>query len=325
MTAKNALTSRKNPLGTTIIAVVIFVAIYVLLNFMTHGDFLKGSNLVHLLSNSVKTSFMALVFCFLITMGIMDLSVGAIIILASNLAGELAVNFNLGYIGLVGGAIVISVALIMLNMSLMMLTKIPPWIFGLGMSMVYEAIATVYNQAKIAGPAHQSVSLGEQFRELGSPPYNFIVLGIGLVAAYILYNRTSVGFSIRAVGSNKVVSKLMGISITKTTIFAGLIAGCFAGIAAAVDMSYAGRVTPVAGLSSIATIFTPLAAFLLSQAFEKIFNITVAVIISAFIITSISNVLVLLGVPSEYSSAVYGGCVLICGVLSQRKQEGVVK
>lgn len=307
------------------IAIGLLVVLYLLMHLLTGGRFFTVSNMLSVLTSSVVTAFVVMGFCFIFTMGIMDLSMGAVMILASNVGGILAVNVGLGYVGLVLGSVITAAALMMLNLILMRVTKIPPWIFGLGMTMVYEAIGAIYNSAQIA-QGRQAVSLGDTCRGLGVPPANIIVLVAGVVAAYFIFNRTAVGFSLRAVGSNAPVAKMMGIDINKAILMAGLVASLFIGLASAINLSYSGRINPTTGLNSITTIFIPLAAFLLATALEKVFNITVGAAIAAFLVTSIFNVLTLFGVPSgTWQQVVMGGCVLACGVVSQRKYKGVVK
>ncbi len=316
---------QKSGLTRSCLVVGLLVVIYVLLNFATNGRFLTRANMLSVLTGSVVSTFIVLGFCFIIKMGIMDLSLGAIMILASNAGGILAVNYGLGYFGLIPGAVVVAVALLLLNMLLIQLTKIPPWIFGLGIAMVYETIGTIYNVRQI-NAGKQAVALGKVCRELGVPPWNFVVLAAGLALAYIVFNRTSTGFALRAIGSNGAVAKMMGINVNRVMLLSGLVAGVFVGLAAAVNISYGGKVVPVTGLNSIAIIFMPLAAYLLSEALSGLFNIIPGAVISAFIITSIFNVLTLLGVPSgTWQQVVMGASVLICGVLSQRRYEGVVK
>ncbi|MDR1147726.1 MAG: hypothetical protein LBK66_03765 [Spirochaetaceae bacterium] len=324
-TALEPAVKSQNPLIRTAIVSGAIILGYIALNFVTGGRLLTGGNILAVLRGSVVTTFVVWGFCFILTMGMMDLSLGAIMILASNVGGILAIHAKMGYVGLIAGAIVVATALQILNMRMMLLAKIPPWIYGLGIAMVYEAIGTFYNVAQIRA-GKQSVSLGNLYRELGDPPWNLVVLAIGLVLAYIIFNRTSIGFSLRAVGSNSLVAKMMGININKTIIYAGIVTGIFVGLAAAINESYGGRVVPQSGLNSIASIFMPLAAYLLANAFEKIYNIIIGAVISAIIITSVFNVLTLLGVPSGTWQQVVMGCgVLVCGILSQRRYEGVVK
>lgn len=203
--------------------------------------------------------------------------------------------------------------------------KIPSWVFGLGAAMVYEAIGTFYGTYQIQH-GKQVVSLGNVTRQLGAAPWNIIVLIIGLIIGYLIFNRTSVGFNIRAVGSNTAVSSMMGINTRKAILLGGLVGGVFIGLASAINESYAGRIMPVTGLTSVALIFMPLAVYLLAQAFERIFNLTVSVVISAVIIESLFNILTIFGVPSgTWQEVTLGALVIICGILSQRHNKGVVK
>jgi ribose transport system permease protein len=325
MNAVNAKRISQNPVAVTIITAFVMAIIYIALNFLTGGKFLAVSNIFFVLSASVVTSLVVIAFCFMITMGFMDLSLGAIMILASNAGGILAANFHLGYFGLILGAVGVAVCLGLINIKLMLVSNIPSWVFGLGIAMIYEAIGAIYNSSQIK-IGRQVVSLNTVCRELGSPPWNLVVLAAAIFAAWIIYNKTSIGFGLRAVGSNKTVAKMMGINIEKTIILAALCAGVYAGLAAAVNESYGSRVGTTTGLQSIATIFTPLAAYLLAKALENIFNIIIGAVISAVIITSIFNILTLLGVPSgTWQEVVMGGSVIVCGILSQRRFEGVVK
>lgn len=325
MNSVNIKRISQSPALVTIITAFIIAIIYVVLNFLTGGKFLAGSNILFVLSASVVTSFVVIAFCFMITMGFMDLSLGAIMILASNAGGILAASFHWGYFGLILGSIGVAICLGLLNIKLMLVSKIPSWVFGLGIAMIYEAIGAMYNASQIK-IGKQVVSLNTICREIGNPPWNLIVLAAALFAAYIIYNKTSIGFGLRAVGSNKTVAKMMGINIEKTIILAALCAGVYAGFASAINESYGNRVGTTTGLQSIASIFTPLAAYLLAKALENIFNIIVGAVISAVIITSIFNVLTLLGVPSgTWQEVVMGGSVIVCGILSQRRFEGVVK
>jgi ribose transport system permease protein len=242
------------------------------LNFLTGGKFLAGSNILFVLSASVVTSFFVIAFCFMITMGFMDLSLGAIIILASNVGGIFAVNFHWSYFGLILCSVAVAICLGLLNIKLMLVSNIPSCVFGLGIAMIYEEIGAIYNASQII-IGKQVVSLNMICRELGSPPWNLIVL-----AAYIIYNKTSIGFWLRAVGSNKTVARMMGINIERTIILAALCVGVYAGFAAAINESYGNRVGTTTGLQSIATIFTPLAAYLLAKALENIFNIIIGAV-----------------------------------------------
>ena len=62
----------------------VIIALFLVLNILAGGRFFTASNMLSVLSNSVVTAFIVLGMCFIFTMGITDLSIGSIMILASN-------------------------------------------------------------------------------------------------------------------------------------------------------------------------------------------------------------------------------------------------
>ena len=118
----------------------------------------------------------------------------------------------------------------------------------------------------------------------------------------------------------------MGINVEKVTMLAGIVGGIFLGIASVVGISYSSRVTPSTGLATIGTIFTAIAGFLLAQTLSKVFNLIIAILISSILVTTIYNVMTILGVPSgTWQEVVMGLIILISGIISNRKERGPVK
>lgn len=304
---------------------MILIIPYIVLNVITDGKILTANNLSSVFTSSVTSMFMSWCFCFLFTTGITDLSVGAILILAGNVGGVFAVNLKLGTFGLLLGSILVAVLLLLLNTVVRSFTKIPSWIFGLGAAMVYEAIAMYYGSYMISR-GRQVVSLGNVARQIGRTPWNYLIVLLGFIATYLLFNMTSVGYNIRALGSNRSVAEMMGVNVQKTMTYSAIIGGVFLGVASAVNESYSSRVMPTTGLTSVSLIFTALAGFLLASSLGKYINLTLAIVIGIFIITSLFNVLTILGVPSgTWQQTVMGLTVVLSGIASQRKYKGVVK
>ena len=304
---------------------IAFVIILILLNIISKGRYLTISNIKSLITQSVVPTFIAWGMCFIFTTGVMDLSIGAIMILASNMGGTLAVSLGFGYPGLIIGSIITAVLLQTINLTLFTNAKIPSWVAGLGMAMIYESIGSIYSSHMIS-LGKQAVDLGNKCRALGASPVNIIVWIAGLIIAYVIFNRTSAGLNIRAIGGNEEVSKMMGINIKKTLIISGIIGGAFLGLASAINESYSGRIMPVTGLSSISSIFISLAILFLAKSFESKVNLTIGVLFSAFLISSLFNVLTILGVPSgTWQEVCLGISIIFFGILSQRGNKGVSK
>jgi ribose transport system permease protein len=317
----------KNPLSKRYVAPMAFVmfiiVLLIVLNEFVDGKILSGTNLITIFVNTSVPIFVAWGFMFIFAVGITDLSVGAVIILAANIAGTFGNSF--GYPGLVLSGIISGVLLMTINFTIFEITGIPSWIAGMGITMIYEATTALYARHRLKSGL-RLVSLDSGYRELGKAPMVFVVILIGFMLAFIIYNRTTIGLNIRALGHNRRMAKLMSIPVTKTVICSGAVAGIFIGMAAIVKESFAGTVNSVTGLSSLVTTFQPLAAVLLAQALQKFMNIATGVLVSSVFIMTVFNVLTQLGVASgTWQETILGLSVILFGVAAQRRITGVVK
>ena len=307
--------SRIKPLP--IIIVIAALALLVVLNVVVDGKFLTFQNFTIILSAATVPAFVAWGFSYLFACGITDLSAGAIIVLAATASA--IVGNALGY------AVLVGVLCLAVNMTLFQVTKIPPWIAGLGMTMVYETIAGYYSQVRVSQGLRVE-GLADEMRVLGRSPAIYIMLVIGFIIAYVTYNKTSIGLNARAVGGNADVAQMMGINTRRALMLGGLMAGFFFGFAGVMKESYAGYVVAQTGLSSLSTVFQPLAAVLLAQALQKHINIAIGIPISTFLIAMIFNILTLMGVPSgTFQEFLLGVIVVVFGITAQRNVKGVVK
>lgn len=314
--------SKKSTISLLIIIAVVIAAMFII-NVICKYNFLTVNNWMLIIAGAVIPTFTAWGLCFLFAANVTDFSIGAMVILGANLAGTW--GNSVGIPGVLVGGLLIGICLTMANFLVFNLSKIPSWIAGMGMTLIYESIGVVYSNRRLA-EGKQVVQLENELRILGMSPWIYIILVLGGIVAYILYNKASVGINIRAVGNNPHVAKQMGIPIMKTLLCCGLIAGIFFGCSAFLTESYSGRATAAAGLSSISNIFQALAAVLLAQVMQKKINITLAIPISTILIMAIFNVQTQLGVRSgTYQQVVLGAIVLIFGIIAQRGAKGVVK
>ncbi len=297
--------------------------VFVIIHLATGSRFLTRRNLGIIVSHAVIPTFITWGLIFSFTSGMIDLSIGAIVVLASNLAGILGLKF--GYAGLIVGGLAAGVALQALNGFVFLKTKIPPWVAGLGMAMIYESIGAFYSNMAVRSGG-MVVSLGSQLRSLGQLPYNVLMLVPGLIAVYILFCRTSIGLNVRAVGSDIRVIKEMGIDPNRAKFLGMLVCGLFIGLGSAINQSYVGQLLPRTGLTTVSTIFQPLTAVLIASSMAAIFNVVVGVVIGTISLSALFNALTLLGVPSgTWQEVVLGMLVIAVTIVSMRGEEGVVK
>jgi ribose transport system permease protein len=322
MSANGETRRMKNWVFYIIFAAVI-AAVLVIFHFISGRQFLDWSNVKGIISRSAYPCFIAWGFCFLFACGYTDMSIGGVVVLGSFASCILGNWFGLP--GVIIGGLVVGLLLIFINFLIFTYSGIPSWIAGISLAMIYEALAFLLKISK-GTKALISTSLAKEYRILGQLPWCLILLLIGLVIVYFIYNRTTVGLNIRALGGNRDVAEKLGINTKKTLLFVGLIAGILVGVSCVLQQSYAGQTTVKTGLTSINMIFQPLAIYLLAQIIRERINIVVCVPICAFILYSIFNLLTMLGVPSgTLQEAFLGAFIIIFGIIGSRKVKGVVK
>ena len=313
--------TRKKWLFSGLVVVVLAVLLLVF-NLISGGIFLEWSNLKGIITHIAYPSFIAWGFCFLFACGYTDMSIGGVIVLGSFAANIL--GNAMGVPGVIIGGLVTGLVLIFINFLIFTYTGIPSWIAGISLALIYEAIALAIKFSD--NGSLFTNALNREYRTLGQLPWCIVILAIGLVVVYFLYNRTTIGINIRSLGGNKEVSKALGIDINKTLLAVGLISGILIGIACFMQQSYAGQTTVKTGLTSINLIFQPLAIYLLAQIIQKRINIIIGVPICAFILYAVFNILTIMGVPSgTLQEACLGIFIVVFAIVGQRKVKGVIK
>ncbi len=109
------------------------------------------------------------------------------------------------------------------------------WLFGDGGPLQNTANKTVPNSNDIADSAKLPVFWGQ--KELQGLHIGFFVALAALVVFYLLLNRTTLGYEVRAVGFNPQAAAYGGINVKKNLVRAMMISGAFAGLAGALDMT----------------------------------------------------------------------------------------
>lgn len=314
---------KRNKVIMAVIVLAVIIAALAIINVIVDGKLLTFSNIRVIIQAVTPQTLVGFGFLIVFTGNITDLSPGSIVIVASTVSGLACVN--MGPVAMLICGILTGIALMLVNFTIYRATKVPPWIAGLGMAMVYEAIIGAY-AGWCAENRQKVVTLTGDQRVFGTEPVIYIMLVAAIVIAYILYNRTNWGISYRAVGDNEDVAKIMGINVTKTVILAGVAAGFFFGFAGVVKEGYAGFTNAASGLTSLSTCFQPMAAVLLAMALSEIINVVFAVPLSCLLIVIIFNVLTLMGVPSgTFQDTLLGIILIVFAVFANRKTKGVVK
>lgn len=241
-----------------------------------------------------------------------DFSIGARVVLASIMGGNLAINLGLGIPGFIIFTMIISMALAVIVGVAYLVLNIPTLIVSIGIMLIFESISRIIYGGK-------GVHLSSNMMVLASWPMNFIVFVIAFVIASYIYYMRKAGYSIRAAGNNAVVAQTNGINVTKTKAFALIISGIFAGIYAILNTSISGVVAPISStMGSTATVFDAMMCVLIGMAIARSGNIMFGVYAGAIITQILKMAMMVLGLPTTYNKVVIAIFVVAFMVSSTR-------
>jgi ribose transport system permease protein len=289
--------------------------------FESVNKFFNARTIVQIAKDTSFFAIMAVGMTFVIITGGIDLSIGAMYALAS-VCGALVLS-PYGPSG-GGGAIVLGVlttigvgALLgFLNGAMITAFNVHPFIITLGTMAIYRGIAFVQTNGQSIG------GFPEGFRQFirseilpGLSLVPLIVMVIVAIVGGIFLSQTAIGRKVYAVGGNEIASRYSGIRVGRIKLLTYTLTGLAAGIAAVLSLGYYGAgssgdgqgyelnviaAAVVGGASLIGGKGTALGAFL-----------------GAVILQMISNGLVILNIPQNYSQIVIWMVVIAAVLLDQ--------
>jgi ribose transport system permease protein len=304
-------------LRNVLVTVAAPIIVYLIFYLLQPERFGNMDTLYIMFQQAFIPSIMAWGLYFVIALGLYDFSLGAILVLAGIIGGNVGLQF--GYAGMFISAILVSMLLGFLNGIAHIKLKIPSLIVTIGLLMIYESLGMFYKGGT-------GILLPNTLSVFGRSPYNIIIGLIVMIVAYFLFNYTRKGIHIRAVGSNETMAKNMGIKTDQTKVLGFVISGFFVGIAAVLTLSYSGMMIPQSGMSSMLRIFTPLMGCFIGIAFKRYCNPIISILIGEFILIMIMTGLMTVGIDVTIQQVITGLFLLVVvGVTMRQKTAAVVK
>lgn len=284
--------------------------LFILMVFFSFAteQFLSIPNLLKIVNEAAVIGTLALGMTFVLILAGVDLSVSATASLTTVVLGLMLVdlNFPIGLallLGLLTGCVVGLV-----NGLLVANTAVPPVLVTLGMLYIAQSIAFY-----ITGGAITSLSQFDTLVYLGQGnvgpiPVPAIILLILAAICYMLLNYTNFGTKVRAVGSNRKASALMGLDVSAYTVGVYLMSGLLASIG---GLILAGRLAATSSDAALTLVLNAIAAAVLGGA--SLFGGSGSIIgtlAGALVLSTLFNGLVLMGASSFYQ-LVFTGLILI--------------
>jgi ribose transport system permease protein len=278
---------------------VIVMALFALL---TGGRSLNERTLLVTLQQSVLPIIISLALIGNLTLGMFDFSAGAVVVAASIIGGNLAKATGTSVPGLVLFCVLAATALASLTGFLNNKLRIPVMVLTLGLLLVYEALPRVIYSA--------GATISINMATLALAPWIFVVLAVVFATFYVLYNFTTYGHNIRALGGNEDIARTAGLDLARIKQIGFTISGIYLGVAAVLNISSQGQILNVAPLGSLGTMFSALIGVFLAFFLARYCNLVIAVVIGTFTMATLTNGFVAAGM-SQYLRDVMGGIFLV--------------
>jgi AI-2 transport system permease protein len=298
---------------------LIFLLLLFLITGLAEPEFLSYTNIISCFNTATMYTLLAIGIAFVIMTGEIDVSIGSTLGLSAAMTGLIAKQD--GSIAVMLLAVVATGALIgLINGVGVAYFGVPSLIFTLGTNSVVRGMIYILSDGRTVenfGGSLASYGNLTLFAEITL----YYALAILLVAAaHIVLTKTKKGKYFIAVGDNAGGANLVGISVTGTKLLAYVLCGVFAGLGGFVFASKYGQVMTVAGngyeMTAIAACV--LGGISLSGGLGNM----VGAAIGAVIMSSISRLLVFIGLPSTYDNTITGIMLIVIVVvdaLTQRR------
>ncbi|PXX71142.1 monosaccharide ABC transporter membrane protein (CUT2 family) [Nocardia tenerifensis] len=209
---------------------IVALLVLLLVGAFTKGqDFLSTGNMITILTLASVIGVVTVGMTFVIIGGGIDLSVGAIIALASVWCTTTATQ-SYGVAGMVFSALLVGLGCGLLNGALIAYGRLVPFIVTLATMVAARGLAE-----QISGRQSQLVTTDllalAQDRLLGIPLLVYLFLVV-VAVGWIVLERTTFGRRSAAVGGNPEAARLAGIDVRRHTLLLYAVSGLCCGIAA---------------------------------------------------------------------------------------------
>ncbi|HST63830.1 MAG TPA: ABC transporter permease [Mycobacteriales bacterium] len=280
----------------------------------TDGQFLTRSNILNILVSASIIGVVTVGMTFVIIGGGIDLSVGALVALASVWATTLATQ-DYGPVVMVICALLVGMGAGLVNGVLIAYGRLVPFIVTLAMLVSARGLAQSLSDRRTQLVTADSINQIATTDVLGIPLLVYLFAAV-IAVGWVVLNRTTFGRRTFAVGGNPEAARLAGIDVRRHSALLYVISGLCCGIAAIMIMARTTTGSSTHGdlyeLDAIAAVI--IGGTLLTGGRGTL----IGSILGVVVFTTITNLFVLNNLPTEVQN-IAKGLIIVAAVLLQRR------
>ena len=245
--ARNIIAVRERSFKSTFVRwesllVLMFIAVNIM-NVTISPNYLKADNLFTAISNFLVKGFIAFPMAYILVLGEIDLSVGAVVALSATLLG---VSYNAG----VPMGLAVVIALLcglccgLLNGVIMVsFPELAPMIVTLGTQTLYRGITQIILGSESTGNLHNvKWFYNLYYSKIGSVPVIlFVFFALAILFGFVLH-KTVFGRYIYAIGSNRTAAQYACVPVKKVRLICFTLIGLVSSLAAVYYASWTGSI-----------------------------------------------------------------------------------
>ena len=285
----------------------------------TDGQFLTQSNIINILVSASIIGVVTVGMTFVIIGGGIDLSVGALVALASVWATTLATQ-EYGPVVMVICALLVGMGAGLVNGLLISYGRLVPFIVTLAMLVSARGLAQSLSDRRTQLVTEDSITKIATEEVLGIPLLVYLFAAV-IAVGWVVLNRTTFGRRTFAVGGNPEAARLAGIDVRRHSALLYVVSGLCCGIAAIMIMARTTTGSSTHGdlyeLDAIAAVI--IGGTLLSGGRGTL----IGSILGVLVFTTITNLFVLNNLASEVQN-IAKGLIIVAAVLLQRRGRSAV-
>ena len=286
---------------------------------LSTDTFLTENNLVSVLRQSSYIGIMAVGMVFVISMGDIDLSVGALLMLTSV---TMSVMFREGYHPaiIIPAGVLLASACGLANGLLAVALRIPTIIVTLGTLSIFRGITNVSTREKILPTPgkHIPVAFTEDFmlvKVAGLEVMPLIIMLVCVLLGWIYLHLLVAGRETYAIGGNEEAARFSGLRVNWIKMRVYLLSGLAAGVAGMVTLGRWGTVSANTATGYELTVVA--AAVVGGASLSGGRGTALGALLGTLVIALIENGIYILHLEQEYRLIIIGAAIIIAVALDR--------